>query len=55
MIEIIQANLGTIFVLAVLIFVIFMIILKMRKDKNNGKSAIGCGSNCASCGKSCSH
>lgn len=55
MIELLLMNLGTILVLAFLIFVIFMIVLKMIKDKKKGKSAMGCGVDCASCKKNCSY
>ena len=50
-----SANIGTIMITLILIAVVAAIILVMRRDKKNGKSA--CGGNCGHCpmGGSCHH
>ena len=46
--DFITQNIGTIGVLLVLVWVVALIINKMRKDKKQGKGACGCGcGNCA--------
>ena len=46
----IAANIGTILISAVLLFVVVLIIVKLVKDKKKGKSSCGC--NCAHCAMS---
>lgn len=41
-------NLGTIVVFLILLFVVFLIFKKMRRDKLAGKSC-SCGTSCGSC------
>ena len=43
----ISQNVGTILVILVLIAVVSAIIIRLRKDKQKGKSS--CGNNCAHC------
>ena len=50
MIEFLTSNGGTIAVASTLILVIIRIIVKIRKDKKNGK---GCCGNCSGCGCEC--
>ena len=45
--EFITQNLGTIAVLLVLAVIVGAIIIKMRKDKKQGKGSCGCG--CSGC------
>ncbi len=42
-------NLGTIIVSLILIAVVALIIVKMAKDRKNGKSTGGCGCGCEHC------
>lgn len=45
------ANLGTILVCIVLLVIVCAIVIKMAKDKKQGKSSCGCGgSDCAAAG-----
>ncbi len=48
MTEFLSANGGTILVGAVLLLIIVAIVLKMRKDKKEGKSC-SCGGGCEGC------
>ena len=46
---------GTWIVGIILVCIVAAIILKMRKDKKNGKGGCSCGSDCGSCGCGCHH
>ena len=45
--DFITQNIGTIAVLAVLALIVASIVIKMRKDKKQGKGSCGCG--CGGC------
>ena len=49
--EWLAANLGTIIITLVLATAVTLVIVKMVREKKQGKSS--CGGNCASCGCSC--
>lgn len=49
-----KANIGTIIVLVVLAAAVIAVVVKMIKDKKNGKSVV-CGGDCSKCHGSCSH
>ncbi len=46
-IEFLKNNLGTLFVLAIVVFIVVMLSLKLIRDKRAGKSSCSCG--CSSC------
>lgn len=51
MLAFLTENIGTIIVLAVLAVIVCAIVIKMIKDKKNGKNSCGCGcENCPSSG-----
>ena len=52
MINWMTANIGTIIITLVLIGIVAAVILVMRRDKKEGKSA--CGGNCGHCSMGCS-
>ena len=53
MLEFLSANIGTIITCAVLIAIVAAVIIKMRKDKKQGKGSCGCSCGCCPMSDEC--
>lgn len=49
MLEFLKNNAGNIIIIAILAIIVFLIIRKLVKAKQQGKSSCGCGCGCGSC------